>query len=926
MKSYSARKLSTALVLALCFVVFAAVAVYADEGLVTDRDTLSMTEVNEVRLEANFGYTPNPDNLRWYFGPEGEHPRSFSAWRQWDLDRGARTGEPLIEFTEGPEISGDSIRATIEIGLFWGTDSLTDRSIRPLFKDEIGDYVFVVQDLFTGASVSTSVFYNAYESFTSWDDTGPTIDEIIANTQADRHIEYISLGESTEGRDIHFVVLARDEEAVRRYREEMVPAMLENPGLLQEQLASGELNDYQVPVWFHNTHPDESPAYDAILELMETLATEDSVSFEAPLEYERHSETGEVTLDVDSLLDDIIFLFTPTRNPDGRHHMTRGSIYEQMDPSLGAFDLNRDASYQTQPASRYSTAALSDWLPLVFLDLHGFYYPAVVDLLTPPHDPNYEYDLVHDAMELHPFAMGETMLANTYYEEYVIPGLDWDWGWDDSSAIYAPTHAMHFGALLSHTIEIQELAEESVWSTYYVGLGSAMFIQDEKDRLYANQLEYFRRGVEGVDDRAADEYFVDWPSLEPIGRDRGEHDNFFPEYYVLPVDETLQSNPLEAHNMVEYLLRNGVRVEITEAPVTVDGTTYPAGSFVVPMRQALRGFANTVLFDGPDHSQWPQLYATVIQNFHHLWGFDRDEIRLVGAFDGVTATVESVEIPSTEVEVGEGPYVIRNANNDAVRAVNALLAEGESVGMIVEEGTTHGRGDFVVSAEALEGLLEEHLLHVLPFDGGARVEPLQQPRVAVAGVGTVPAQTRFVLEHQLGFDIVDPEDAHIIVDKSGSAERTWIDEGKSYIGIGGSALEWVEENMPELVAAGFSWESTGSAHEGVVHSDLSETSMITAGYDPEEILYINTGSWISSVPESARVIGSVADDDDFFIAGFWDGREAARGEALIMQDWFRGANITLFANSLTNQGHPRQFYRFLTNTIYGTYLPGYLSN
>ena len=62
--------------------------------------------------------------------------------------------------------------------------------------------------------------------------------------------------------------------------------------------------------------------------------------------------------------------------------------------------------------------------------------------------------------------------------------------------------------------------------------------------------------------------------------------NFFPDFSVIPTDEKEQKNDLEPIKMVEYLLRNGVKVEQTTKNVKVNGTNYTKGTFVVPMDQA----------------------------------------------------------------------------------------------------------------------------------------------------------------------------------------------------------------------------------------------------------------------------------------------------------------------------------------------------
>lgn len=121
--------------------------------------------------------------------------------------------------------------------------------------------------------------------------------------------------------------------------------------------------------------------------------------------------------------------------------------------------------------------------------------------------------------------------------------------------------------------------------------------------------------------------------------------------------------------MVQYLLRNNVKVERTTASVTVDSVVYPAGTYVVNMHQAKRGYANLVLYDGLDVSDFNEMYSDTVQNFSAMRGFDRYISRSVGAFTGKTEEVSGVTIPSTNLDQSpfEQNYVIKNSNNDAIK-------------------------------------------------------------------------------------------------------------------------------------------------------------------------------------------------------------------------------------------------------------------
>ena len=458
----------------------------------------------------------------------------------------------------------------------------------------------------------------------------PAIDDVFeqASVKNDRYLEYQSLGKSVEGRDLHFVILAKDKEAVDHYLNETLPTALENPESVIEKLENGTMGDYQIPIWINNIHPDEVEGVDAQVELLKKFALEEEVTFKTGKEGQEET----VTLNVNDVLDDVIFLYMFTNNPDGRVHNTRANA--------NGFDLNRDNHYQTQVETQAVTQEIAKWTPLSFVDMHGYVGGFLIEPTTPPHNPNYEYDLLHPKMIDQAHAMGKAGIGNSVYDSYEIPALDYEDGWDDMTPAYTPMYAMLHGAF-AHTVETPALSQNGYRAMEGAGLGAVQYVTENKDALYRDQLEIFKRGVNGEDNRAVDQYYVN-AAGEEIGRIRGENDNFFPEYYVIPTDEKGQKNNLEAHKMVDYLLRNGVKVEQTTKNIKVNGTSYPKGTFVVPMHQAKRGLANAMLYKGDNVSDWGAMYDPVVVNFPALRGFDIQEVRTPGAFDQNTVEVEQV--------------------------------------------------------------------------------------------------------------------------------------------------------------------------------------------------------------------------------------------------------------------------------------------
>ncbi|MFS0723031.1 M20/M25/M40 family metallo-hydrolase [Paenibacillus sp. 1P07SE] len=810
----------------------------SSQTMVLDKDVASMTEKRTLTATFDLPEGVSADSLTWTY--DG---KPLADWKQWvpgatPQTPGAYTGPSFIS-AEVMSVAGSTVTAEITFDLPFGTDNLSPRTannnIRPEYPKFIGN--FELAAVADGEIVAhTKVKLTPYDSYRSYAELKPEIDRITAEAarETGRYIETTSIGKSVEGRDIYFTVLAKDEASVDQYQNDIHPKMMSNPAELAEDIREDRLTDYKVPIWLNNIHPDESPGVDVILNYFETMALEEEIQYDTKLG--GHDQT--ITLNMDDALEHAIFIFVYTNNPDGRVHNTRANAE--------GFDLNRDNSYQTQPETQAVTKKIAEWSPLSFLDMHGFVGSFLIEPCTPPHDPNIEYDLLMESMLEQAYAMGEAGIANTTYDVYHIPyeenrkmfedenyePIANATGWDDASPAYTAVYALHHGAL-GHTLEMPELNEESQKALYYTAAAATDYVVKNKETLFLNQLEVYKRGVGGIDiGEDVDKFLVD-SNNEVIGRPRQGNTNFFPEYYVLPVDGTLQKNVLEAYRMAEYLLRNGVQVDRSTEEVTVAGTTYPAGSYVVNMHQAKRGLANLVLYDGINVSDFDDMYADIVQNFHDMRGFDRYIIREAGAFTGKLDEVSApVDIPATVVPDGSTYVVLRNSNNDALLAVNTLLAEDKTVVMLTADDAEHEAGDFVVRAEDLQEVVTDLYLELELFSGeepqGKELEAL---KVAATGV---PA---YVLK-SLGFEVVSNQSqADVLVNTSGST--TLIDQGKPYVGFGRTAMNTVR--TANLIP-GFEFATTRSSHEGLFRTDVSPSSPITGPYDAVEYFYTVSGS------------------------------------------------------------------------------------
>ncbi|WP_340014416.1 S-layer homology domain-containing protein [Paenibacillus sp. FSL K6-1318] len=870
------------------------------QPLVMNHNIASMTEKRTIQVKFTLPEGVDAKKIEWTYGG-----KPLSEWKTFEEQD--YTGPSFIRVSH-EKVSGRQFTADVTFDLVYGTSNLAEPQLqRPLFASLMGTYELTLKA--DGKAIAQApVKLTPYASYLTYDELKPAIDEVTSQAaqKNDRYIQTTSIGKSVEGRDIYLTIVAKDKNTIDKYENVTHPAMLNDPKRLQADIKSGAFGDYAVPIWVNNIHPNESPGVDAIFNYFKSTSLDEKVTFRTT---STDGKPDKLSFNVDDALNNVFFIFVYTNNPDGRVHQTRGNAND--------FDLNRDNSYQTQPETRSVTEQIAKWSPLSFLDLHGYDRNFLIEPATPPHDPNMEYDLLIDNMLEQAKAMGEAGIANTKYDHYHIPyeenrktaedptyvSKGTSSGWDDASPAYTAVFAMHQGAL-GHTLETPEFNEESTKALYYSTAAATAYVMDNKEKLFLNQLQIYERGIDNIDDHAVDPYLIN-AKHEEIGRPREGNSNFFPEYYVLPVDESVQKNALETYHMIEYFLRNGVKVERSTEAITVDGVTYPQGSFVVNMHQALRGMANLVLYDGIDVSDYEFVAGEIVQNFPNLRGFDRYVIREPHVFANKTIPVTSVSVPATSMPANTAYVLIRNSNNDAIRAVNELLTAGKGVTMLTSSGTGNQAGDFVVSTPDLSPFASKYFLNVKAF-GDSKPNGKELQSLTVSALG----ESAFVLK-DLGFKVSQDQDkADILVNTFESSAL--VEKGKPYIAYGNMGMTNVKDLIPDFTFAGPQWER----YEGVFLADVNQDEMITAAYDKEEYFYTVSGSYIKTVPKKATILAKISKKDDFYKAGWWPGHASAKGQIMAFTYEANHKNITVFSNELTNVGHPQHQYRLLANSIF----------
>ena len=239
-----------------------------------------------------------------------------------------------------------------------------------------------------------------------------------------------------------------------------------------------------------------------------------------------------------------------------------------------------------------------------------------------------------------------------------------------------------------------------------------------------------------------------------------------------------QRDFLTATKFVNTLLYNGVDVHRATADFTVDGKSYPAGSYVVKTAQAFRPHVLD-MFEKQEHPNdipYPGAPPTAPYDntgWTLAWQMGVDFDRILEGFDGPFEVIdEIISTPPVGMIAGQENatgYLVDHIN-DAFIAVNRVLAAGGSarwyVDDVVAEGQTFSAGAFYLESDrsSIERLAEEKgldFLGVVSPPAGSSME-LSPVRIGLWDQygGSMPSGwTRMILEDfEFDFDVLYPPD------------------------------------------------------------------------------------------------------------------------------------------------------------------------
>jgi hypothetical protein len=511
--------------------------------------------------------------------------------------------------------------------------------------------------------------------------------------------------------------------------------------------------------------------------------------------------------------DDVIFLLMPMMNPDGLEIVRKwyesqlGTPFEQTRPPelyhhYVGHDNNRDFFMNNMPESKaVAKVVYNEWYPQIVYNQHQT-SPGYARIVIPPYsDP--VNPIIHPgvttglneigsamanrfALEKMPGAIADVgfsmwwnggMRTVPYFHNMI--GILTETGHDSPSPrIYDPKVFPKTLAVRANPSGVGIVVDEDI-----SGVPDARVLYPYPwpggESRFSEPVNFMVTGSVAVL-RAASDSRLKWlTNIYQMGRDAIVAGMTGTRYYVIPAN---QRHGDETVNLVNVLLEGGIEIDRADESFRAGGNRYAEGTFIIDSAQAFRPYIIDLLekqtypdtrLDPSGQSKPPydiagwtlpmQMGVTVDKVSEDI---DVDATRLEG-----TITVD----PGSVSGRGRFGYALSHAQNASVKAVNALLGDGETVhwsnGPFRAGGTNFEAGSFIIesSGDDTAARVEELARSLgvdfvgLGSDPSAGKSTLSKPRVGLYKSHVAfmdEGWTRWLLE-EYGFDPVTLYDRDI---------------------------------------------------------------------------------------------------------------------------------------------------------------------
>lgn len=833
------------------------------------------------------------------------------------------------------------------------------------------------------------------------------------------YVEKHSLGHtSVHGYDMPYLVISDSKKSIDEWHK-YVEKVENDPDSVLKDIEAGKYDNLRVPVIVTNCHTNENTGIIGPMNFVRELLTKDTIKvneikgltekgkevlqkemkarnnavpemikdyatyigyirgedaedeegneykYSAPIkDFDKLYNQEMQEFKVKDLLKDVIFIVVPTMNNEGYENSVR-------ETGLG-IDPNRDEGNQTTNEDANLQAMATRWNALVLNEVHGRIEGTLIEPCTPPHLPDFEYDLLGKQFLELAEALGNGAIANTdKYQSFEIPARDylfhskkspskvkWSEPWDDMTTAYGSAYPVlngTCGITWEQPVYNEENASKVIPSALFT---QGLYVQRNKRDLIAAQAKLYSRGVNNVNSKKdvtpwyADQYNRAGKQadvMRPEFTGKGQNGNYYPECYIIPLDKANQNNIHAAYDELKFFTRNNVKVTPATSKFTYKGKEYPEGTLVISLYQAKRSLVNAELSDGTFLSAWSGLYSESFASRSHARGYDRiicaepDAYKEISKACGSPISYEdALKLIASQKAQFDGieneDVIIENDSIDAIEAVNHLLSNDKVVAMITKGAH---KGHFVISYDDfVKEIQDNYLVSATGIKSNSVfAKILKQPTVYI--VGKLPAANggyakctevdwnawdysydRFAM-NLMGFNQTrNAKKADIILGASAFSSKDnkaikEIKKGKPFITYGESA---VVDVLDKKLAKGISYESCDYGTDALVEVKYPKKTLVNATYisEGDTIAYEYCTGYFKRVPKSSKVIMKNAGKTPYQgCIGLFNKdlkKQFKKYNNGIVA--FEYKNMAFFANHLTQKAHTRDEYGFLANFIF----------
>ncbi len=615
-------------------------------------------------------------------------------------------------------------------------------------------------------------------------------------SQSDRMV-LNQYGESTEGRKMIYAIISSPDNLANLEEYKTIQKKLADPRKLSDEDAMELIEKGKSIVLITcSIHATEVGGAQMSMELAHELMT-------------RSDD------DVKEILDNNIFIFVPSLNPDGLdlvvdwYKKTLGTKAEGTNPPFlyqkyTGHDNNRDWFMLTQKENYNTVKNIhNEWHPHIVHDQHqmGSYgYRFILPPFIDPYDPNVDPILAQQVNTL-----GTSMAAALTTNGKV--GVATTVGFDAYSPSRAYQHYHGGVRILSEAASVKLATPIEIDFEEITGYGGG----NAQNSGY-NHVEIWPGGTWSLRDIVEYDKIIAFACLQHAAKYRKDWvKNFYrihkraveredsPYAFIIPAN---QRDPFTAFEMIQVLENGLVEIERAIADFKADGKEYEAGSLIVKVRQPYGGYAKTLLEvqEYPDLRLYPggppkRPYDMTAQTLPLQMGVEC--IQVENEFSVETELLSQLtEDDFSSIyphdEGGEWTY-IRPETNKAYKLVNELLANGETIYRLEKEAEGLPVGTFILKDKLLEPI--SGVVGHMKSSYGALKMIKKAPKVGLYrshAPSTDEGWTRFIFE-DYGFDFENFTNQDIYSNRLGKYDVIVLPQNRMPILVDGLGKEYPEE-------------------------------------------------------------------------------------------------------------------------------------